>query len=85
MIAKDLRVSERSVERWRRAWQGGMDALACAGPPELPKPSDEQFIDLKQELALGPCGSVRSEKAQLRSQPPSVLPESYRTESAPLL
>lgn len=28
VIAKDLRVSERSVERWRRAWrEGGMEAL----------------------------------------------------------
>ncbi|MFJ9752856.1 helix-turn-helix domain-containing protein [Streptomyces chartreusis] len=42
VIAKDLRVSEGSVERWRRAWrEGGMDALASAGPPKLPKLSDE--------------------------------------------
>ncbi|WSP68144.1 helix-turn-helix domain-containing protein [Streptomyces sp. NBC_01236] len=39
VIAKDLRVSERSVERWRRAWrQGGMAALASAGPPKLRSP-----------------------------------------------
>ena len=56
MIAKDLRVSERSVERWRRAWrEGGMDALASAGPPKLPKLSDEQFTELEKELALGPA------------------------------
>ncbi|WUC39618.1 winged helix-turn-helix domain-containing protein [Streptomyces sp. NBC_00557] len=55
VIAKDLRVSERSVERWRRAWrEGGMAALASAGPPKLPKLSDEQFTELEQELALGP-------------------------------
>ncbi|MFF0087601.1 hypothetical protein ACFYR1_49415 [Streptomyces canus] len=42
MLAKDLRVSERSVERRRRAWrEGGMDALASAGP-KLPKLSDER-------------------------------------------
>ncbi|MFC4467796.1 helix-turn-helix domain-containing protein [Streptomyces xiangluensis] len=56
VIAKDLRVSERSVERWRRAWrEGGMDALASTGPPKLPKLSDGQFAELEKELALGPA------------------------------
>ena len=56
LIAKDLRVSERSVERWRRAWrEGGVEALASSGPPKLPKLSDEQFAELEQELALGPA------------------------------
>jgi putative transposase len=56
VIAKDLRVSDRSAERWRRAWrQGGMDALASAGPPKLPKLSDGQFAELEKELALGPA------------------------------
>ncbi|MFD9442303.1 helix-turn-helix domain-containing protein [Streptomyces sp. NPDC060006] len=33
-IEKDLRVSERSVERWRRAWrEGGRAALKSAGAP----------------------------------------------------
>ena len=35
VIAKDLRVSDRSVERWGRAWrEGGTAALASAGPGE---------------------------------------------------
>ncbi|WUG76527.1 winged helix-turn-helix domain-containing protein [Streptomyces sp. NBC_00457] len=56
VIAKDLRVSERSVERWRRAWrQGGMAALASAGPPKLPRLTDEQFAELEKELARGPA------------------------------
>lgn len=56
VIARDLRVSERSVERWRRAWQeGGMDALATAGPPNRPRLSDGQFAELEKELALGPA------------------------------
>ncbi|MET7694258.1 helix-turn-helix domain-containing protein, partial [Streptomyces sp. NPDC005483] len=55
-IAKDLRVSERSVERWRRAWrEGGTAALASTGPPKLPKLSDGQFAELEQELSLGPA------------------------------
>ncbi|MER6564502.1 winged helix-turn-helix domain-containing protein [Streptomyces sp. NPDC001027] len=57
LIAKDFRVSERSVERWRRAWrEGGMDALASTGPPKLPKLSDGQFDELEEGLALGPAG-----------------------------
>ncbi|MET9462596.1 hypothetical protein ABZY05_47715 [Streptomyces canus] len=48
-------MSERSVERWRRAWrEGGMDALATAGPPKLPRLSDGQFAELEKELVLGP-------------------------------
>ena len=56
VIAKDLRVSERSVERWRRAWrEGGVDALASTGPAKLPKLSDGQFAELEKELTLGPA------------------------------
>ncbi|MGW5683636.1 helix-turn-helix domain-containing protein, partial [Nonomuraea sp. NPDC003754] len=33
-IARRLRVTERSVERWRRAWrEGGAQALHSKGPP----------------------------------------------------
>ncbi|MFI9323973.1 helix-turn-helix domain-containing protein [Kitasatospora aureofaciens] len=32
-IARDLRVSERSGERWRRTWrEGGVEALRSTGP-----------------------------------------------------
>lgn len=56
VIAKDLRVRERSAECWRRAWrQGEMDALASAGPPKRPKLSDGQYAELEKELALGPA------------------------------
>ncbi|MFC7266745.1 helix-turn-helix domain-containing protein, partial [Streptomyces lutosisoli] len=56
VIAKDLRVSERSVERWRRVWRaGGMNALASAGPAKVPKLSDERFAELERELARGPA------------------------------
>jgi putative transposase len=55
VIARDLRVSERSVERWRRARrEGGMDALATAGPPKLPRLSDHQFAELEKELPSAP-------------------------------
>lgn len=38
LIAGDLRVSECSVERWRRAWrEGGMSALESSGRVEAPR------------------------------------------------
>ncbi|MFD7607505.1 helix-turn-helix domain-containing protein [Streptomyces mirabilis] len=43
MIAKDLRVSVRSVQRWRQAWEeGGPSALRSQGPASLPRLSDKQ-------------------------------------------
>ncbi|MFF8036408.1 helix-turn-helix domain-containing protein [Streptomyces sp. NPDC016626] len=43
-IAKDLRVSVRSVQRWRQAWEeGGRCALRSQGPASLPKLSQKQF------------------------------------------
>ncbi|GAA1122727.1 winged helix-turn-helix domain-containing protein [Streptomyces javensis] len=55
-IAKDLRVSERSVEQWRRNWrEGGMESLKSKGPAKLPKLSDERFAVLEEELAKGPA------------------------------
>ncbi|WP_457664426.1 IS630 family transposase [Streptomyces europaeiscabiei] len=52
-IAKDLRVSERSVEQWRRNWrEGGMEGLKSKGPAKL---SDERFALLEKELAKGPA------------------------------
>ncbi|MEU1193722.1 winged helix-turn-helix domain-containing protein [Streptomyces sp. NPDC005859] len=55
MIAKDLRVSVRSVERWRRAWrEGGLEALRSAGPANSPSVTDAQFAVLEAELGKGP-------------------------------
>ncbi|MGW7201858.1 IS630 family transposase, partial [Streptomyces chryseus] len=54
VIAKDLRVSVRSVERWRRAWrEGGVEALRSAGPASSPTVTDAQFAELEEELAKG--------------------------------
>ncbi|WP_411152135.1 helix-turn-helix domain-containing protein [Streptomyces sp. A30] len=54
-VAKKLRVSVRSVQRWRRAWgQGGERALASKGPVSRPKLSDALFVVLERELARGP-------------------------------
>ncbi|MFJ4811970.1 winged helix-turn-helix domain-containing protein [Streptomyces longwoodensis] len=55
VIAHDLRVSVRSVQRWRKAWsQYGPKALASKGPASLPLLSDELFAALERELLKGP-------------------------------
>ena len=54
VIARDLRVGVRSVQRWRRAWsEGGPRALVSKGPASWPLLSDELFSVLEQELAKG--------------------------------
>lgn len=53
-IAKGLRVSVRSVQRWRRAWENaGTAGLRSVGPVSLPKLSDRLFAVLETELAKG--------------------------------
>jgi transposase len=54
-IAKELRVSVRSVQRWRRSWdKGGPRALRSAGSASPPRLSEAQFMQLEAELAKGP-------------------------------
>ena len=52
-IARDLRVTEGSVRRWRRAWQqGGIEALRSKGPVSAERLSPAQWSRL--ELGEGP-------------------------------
>ncbi|MGY4967413.1 winged helix-turn-helix domain-containing protein, partial [Streptomyces sp. 900105245] len=54
-IAKVLRVSLRSVQRWRRAWrESGRDGVRSRGPASRPKLSEALFAVLEEELAKGP-------------------------------
>lgn len=54
-VAKQLRVSVRSVQRWHQAWEsGGTPALESKGPASRPKLSEALFAVLEQELAKGP-------------------------------
>ncbi|MFE5138403.1 helix-turn-helix domain-containing protein [Streptomyces fagopyri] len=54
-IAAALRVSERSVERWRRALrEQGADGVLSKGWPGRPRLSEAQIIRLERELACGP-------------------------------
>lgn len=55
-IAEELRVSVRSVQRWRRSWmEGGPPALSSQGPTSLPRLSRKQFSQLEEELVRGPA------------------------------
>ncbi|KQV16777.1 MULTISPECIES: winged helix-turn-helix domain-containing protein [unclassified Kitasatospora] len=54
-IAAALRVSERSVERWRRQWRERGDAgVLSKGSPGRPRLSDAQITRLERELERGP-------------------------------
>ncbi|MCT9010505.1 helix-turn-helix domain-containing protein [Streptomyces rhizosphaerihabitans] len=54
-LAAGLRVSERSVERWRQAWrQRGEAGVLSKGSPERPRLSDALITRLERELERGP-------------------------------
>ncbi|WP_210590710.1 winged helix-turn-helix domain-containing protein [Streptomyces sp. GESEQ-35] len=54
VIAKRLRVSVRSVERWHRSWRdGGQGALRISGPAKRPKVDDHDFAVLEPLLLEG--------------------------------
>ncbi|WP_455431503.1 IS630 family transposase [Streptomyces celluloflavus] len=54
-IAAALRVSERSVERWRRAWrERGEAGVLTKGSPGRPRLGPTQISRLERELARGP-------------------------------
>ncbi|MEU5811255.1 helix-turn-helix domain-containing protein [Streptomyces sp. NPDC047718] len=53
-VAKELRVSVRSVQRWRQAWRAaGQDGVRSRGPASRPRLSDALFAVLEEELAKG--------------------------------
>lgn len=54
-IAADLRISVRSVERWRRAWrEGGEAGVLSKGSPGRLRLSEVQISRLARELERGP-------------------------------
>ncbi|NBE92576.1 transposase [Nonomuraea sp. KC401] len=54
-IARELRVHERTVARWRKNWrEGGMEALRSKGPVSREKLSAAQWARLESELGRGP-------------------------------
>jgi transposase len=54
-VAAALRVSERSVERWRRAWrERGQVGVLSQGSPGRARLSETQVVRLERELERGP-------------------------------
>ena len=54
VIARELRVSVRSVERWRRSWlEGGRQALRPSGPAKRSKVDERDFAVLEPLLLEG--------------------------------
>ena len=57
-IAAELRVTERSVRRWRRAWQtGGLPGLASRGPAARCRLDEAQLAELERVLDAGPLAA----------------------------
>jgi transposase len=55
VIAADLRVTERTVRRWRTAWrEGGIVALKSRGPVSRERLSGREWERLEAELKRGP-------------------------------
>ena len=58
VIAAELRVSERSVRRWRQAWQaGGPAGLASRGQAAQCRLDEQQLAALDVVLAAGPLAA----------------------------
>ncbi|MGW2189343.1 helix-turn-helix domain-containing protein, partial [Streptomyces sp. NPDC001719] len=56
VVAEQPRVSVRSLQRWRRAWQDrGQRALGSKGPASHPSLSKALFTVLEEELAREPA------------------------------
>lgn len=54
-VAAALRISVRSVERWRRAWrESGQAGVLSKGSPGRPRLSEAQIARLERELERGP-------------------------------
>jgi transposase len=57
-IAAELRVSERSVQRWRRAWEaGGAPGLASKGQAARCRLEEAQLAELDRVLEAGPAAA----------------------------
>ena len=58
VIAGELRVSERSVRRWRQAWQaGGLGGLASRGQAAQCRLDEDQLAALDAVLEAGPLAA----------------------------
>ncbi|WP_433250515.1 winged helix-turn-helix domain-containing protein [Streptosporangium sp. CA-135522] len=63
VIARDLRISVRSIQRWRKDRQsGGAGTPHSHGPASLPRLGEQQLAALEQELLKGPVRHGRPDQ-----------------------
>jgi transposase len=82
VIAAELRVSERSVRRWRQAWQAGVPAgVASRGQAARCRPDEGQLAALDVVLEAGPLAAgwadQRSTLARVRDLVARKFKEQY--------
>nr|WP_238427381.1 helix-turn-helix domain-containing protein [Streptomyces adustus] len=66
-IAAALRISVRSVERWRRAWrESGEVGVLSKGSPGRPRLSEDQIARLERELERDPLSCFQPQFEQVR-------------------
>jgi hypothetical protein len=67
VVAVELRVGVRQVEKWRRSRrEGGLEALRSAGPMSVERLSPARWERLVRELAKGPLAHGWN---QVRAEP----------------
>ncbi|MFD7719959.1 helix-turn-helix domain-containing protein [Streptomyces sp. NPDC059814] len=85
-IARDLRVSVRSVQQWRHTWaEGGPRSLRSQGPASLPRLSEKQFAQLESELAKGPAAHGWEDQRWTLSRVKTVIGRRFHPDVAPQL
>ncbi|MFG2334911.1 substrate-binding domain-containing protein [Streptomyces sp. NPDC048604] len=78
-MARDLRVSVRSVQRWRQMWdEGGPRALRSQGQASLPRLSEKQLAQLEAELANGPAAHGWEDQRWTLSRVKTVIGDGHR-------
>ncbi|MFB7336022.1 winged helix-turn-helix domain-containing protein [Streptomyces adustus] len=86
-VAAVLRISVRSVERWRRAWrEGGEAGVLSKGSPGRPRLSEIQIARLERELERGPLAHGWSDQrwtlARIKTLIGRLFHVSYTVEGA---
>lgn len=80
MIAHELRVHVRSVQRSQAAWsEQGEAALRSKGPASLPVLSDALFAVLEAELQKGPAAHGWSDQRWTLSRIKTVIGRRFHT------
>ncbi|WP_218002610.1 winged helix-turn-helix domain-containing protein [Nocardia brevicatena] len=84
MVAKQLRVSVRSVQRRRKAWShGGQDAARSAGSAARPKLDDTMFAASEAALAKGALAHGRPDQTWTSARIQTLIGRRFGTSLSP--